>query len=106
LPVCFVIRPSRSNSKLRALDLAFVNGELLAQCGRRGQRLTGSNGLVADLSFDLLAHLHVDRIMGAVFQFDVHRQSVRVTFDNERGASGLSPFASANNAAKSCPGTM
>ena len=33
-------------------------------------------------------------------------QSVLVTFDKDLGASGSNPFASANNAAKICPGTM
>src|SRR3954470_21799052 len=39
---------------------------------------------------------------------DVSEQAykVRVTFDKERGASGFNPFASASNAAKSCPGIM
>src|SRR6185369_7321444 len=78
--------------------------------------------------FDLFADLEVDGIVTQIFQFDVHgrffqvlgithkwsahvtdapgNHSVLVTFDNERGESGFSPFASANNAANSWPGTI
>src|SRR5215216_760109 len=88
---------------VRALDLAFIDGEFLAESCGRGELFARRQSLVLDLGFDLLANLSVDRIVRKIFQFDVHNisQRVRVTLDNERGASGLSPFASANNAANS-----
>src|SRR6185369_1480274 len=90
-----------------ALDLAFIDGEFLCERGGRRKRLTWSHRLVADVSLNLLAHLQVDGIVRHVLQFNVHGfQSVRVTFESDRGASGSSPFASASSAAKSCPGTM
>src|SRR5215813_8590255 len=51
-----------------------------------------------------LAHLRDLRKSAA--EIGLTRQSVRVTFDSDRGASGFRPFASANNAANNCPGIM
>ena len=83
-----------------ALDLAFVDGKFLCERGGRGKRFARGHGLVADLGLDLFAHLQVNGL--CAFQLNVHAfQSVRVTFDNDRGASGSSPFASASSAAKS-----
>src|SRR5215213_1492178 len=88
---------------VRALDLASVDGEFLRESRGRGKLFARRQSLVFDLGLDLLANLGVHGIVGKIFQFDVHNisQSVRVTFDNERGESGSSPFAWANSAANS-----
>ena len=60
---------------VRALDLAFVDGEFLRESGGRGKLFAGRQSLVLDLRLDLLANLGVDGIVGKIFQFDVHNIS-------------------------------
>ena len=56
-----------------ALDFAFVDGKFLAERRGGGKGFAGGDGLVANVRFDLLAHLDVDGVLGAIFEFDVHR---------------------------------
>ena len=65
----------------------------------------------ADVAFDEvhLAFNHADSAVNDAnlfLYFAVFLQSVRVTFESDRGRSGFNPFASASSAAKSCAGMM
>ena len=65
----------------------------------------------ADLTFDEvhLAFNHADPAVNEAnlfLYFADFLQSVRVTFESDRGRSGFNPFASASSAAKSCAGMM
>jgi hypothetical protein len=52
--------------KVSALNFTFIDSELLRQRGRGGERCSRGDGLISDLSFNLLAHL---RVHGALGQF-------------------------------------
>ena len=47
-----------------------------------------------------------NRMNITVIRLLIISQSVRVTFESERGASGFKPLAAAKSAANSCPGMI
>ena len=58
--------------KIRALNLAFIDGEFLREHRGRRERFARSHRLAAYLRFDLFADLQVDGAFGQVLEFDVH----------------------------------
>jgi hypothetical protein len=60
----FLNQAAELQFKVSALNFTFIDGELLRQRGRGGERCSSSDGLISDLRFNLLAHLRIHGPLG------------------------------------------